>query len=134
MCYKVKQTKTNLQKYFHPSSLNQLIALRTCNAESQRRSAKGSSFKDDDRALTPLEVTVLLFTKVCLWCSVLLYFPFPLLSCLKNINILYLCSSLLFIFFYSVFLATVFLSVNIIIIIPLGESNGQNFVSSPCNI
>ena len=49
----VKQTKTNLQKYVHPSSLNQLIDsyMRMCNAESQNWSAKGSNFKEDDRAL-----------------------------------------------------------------------------------
>ena len=46
--YKVKQTKTNLQKCFHPSSTN--LYMRTGNAESQNMSAKGSHFKDEDGA------------------------------------------------------------------------------------
>ena len=37
---KVKQTKTDLQKYFHPSPLNHLtvhiLYMHTCNAESQK--------------------------------------------------------------------------------------------------
>ena len=49
--YKVKQTKTNLQKCFHPSSLNHLIYAHVHNAESQKRSEKVSNFKKDDRAL-----------------------------------------------------------------------------------
>ena len=32
--------------------------MRTCNAESQKRSAKGSNFKEDDRPL-PLQVLLL---------------------------------------------------------------------------
>ena len=39
MFYKVKQTKTNLQKYFHPSSLNHfLYALRMCIKEDDSAS------------------------------------------------------------------------------------------------
>ena len=52
MNYKVKQTKTNLQKYFHSSCVSQLILvryMRTCNSGSQKRSAKGSILKEDDR-------------------------------------------------------------------------------------
>ena len=49
---KVKQTKPNLQKYFHPSSLNHLTVYTVCacmyNAVSQKRSAKGYNFKEDD--------------------------------------------------------------------------------------
>ena len=45
---KVKQTKINLQKYFHPSSLNQLIyAIVHCRE-------KGSNFKEDDDRALPL--------------------------------------------------------------------------------
>ena len=49
---------TNLRNQFHPFSLNQLIyvGMRTCNAESQNRSAKGSNFKEDNRALPLLEL------------------------------------------------------------------------------
>ena len=44
--YKVKQLKTNLQKYVHPSSLNQLIDAQVRCQETK----KGSNFKEDDCA------------------------------------------------------------------------------------
>ena len=55
VCFKfiiIKQNKLkNLQKYFHPSFLNQIIyAHMHCNAESIKRSAEGFNFKEDDRA------------------------------------------------------------------------------------
>ena len=62
--YKVNQTKTNLQKYFHPSSSNHLIY-----AHVQCRDIK--KFKEDGRAegTTPLGVTVLGYTNNCLFYS-----------------------------------------------------------------
>ena len=45
--YKVKQTKTNLQKYFHPSSFNHLMLYnykRTCDVESKRKVSKWFKF------------------------------------------------------------------------------------------
>ena len=57
----VKQTKTDLQNYFHPSSLNHLILyMCTCNAERQKKSANSSHFKEDDSAL-PLQEASRLF-------------------------------------------------------------------------
>ena len=44
MYHKVKQTKTNLQKYFQPN-----LYIQTC--QEPKRSAKGSNFKEDDMAL-----------------------------------------------------------------------------------
>ena len=41
----------HIKKYFHPSSLNQLIYAHVQYAESQKRSAKGSNLKEDDSAL-----------------------------------------------------------------------------------
>ena len=58
---KEKQTKKNLQKYVHPSSLNQLIYAHVCNAESQERSAKGSNLKEDDRALPLKKLHIILY-------------------------------------------------------------------------
>ena len=50
--YKVKQTKTNLQKYVHCAPLLlKPTFMRMYNAESQKRSSQGSKFKEDDRAL-----------------------------------------------------------------------------------
>ena len=46
------QTKTNLQKQFHPFYSHHLIEAK-CNAENQKMSAKGSNFTEDDRALPP---------------------------------------------------------------------------------
>ena len=41
---------TNLQQYATPPPKTNLN-MRTCNAKSHKRSAKGSNFKEDDRAL-----------------------------------------------------------------------------------
>ena len=47
-----KTKKTNLQTYFHLSSLNHLkYAHVLYNAENKKKSAKGSNFKDDGSAL-----------------------------------------------------------------------------------
>ena len=66
---KGKQTNKNQYKYFHPFSLDQLTVqymytrMRRCIAESQKRSAKGSNFKEDDRAL-PLLMLLLYVSKL----------------------------------------------------------------------
>ena len=60
MYYEVKQTKTNLQNKFHPSPHTTLyMCMRYVNAESLKRSAKGSKFKEDDSASPPLEIITL---------------------------------------------------------------------------
>ena len=40
------------------------LSMHTCNAESQKRSAKGYNFKEDDRI--PVGVTVLLYALLCI--------------------------------------------------------------------
>ena len=40
--------------------------MRTCNAESQKRSAKGFNFKEDDRALPLLVLLLYLLLEPCL--------------------------------------------------------------------
>ena len=44
------QTNKEPQKYFHPSSLNQLIYAHV-HCQEPKRSAKGSNSTEDDRAL-----------------------------------------------------------------------------------
>ena len=61
---KMKQTKTNSTEIVQPFSFTTLYctpytvlayvhcAMRMCHAESQRRSVKGSNFKENDRTLS----------------------------------------------------------------------------------
>ena len=53
--YEYYKVKTNMDKsteiFPPPSSSNYNLYMRTCNAERQKRSAKGSNFKEDERAL-----------------------------------------------------------------------------------
>ena len=53
MCYKIKQIKTNLQKYFHPLLLKPTYIFVLI---MPRAKAKGSNFKEDERGIAPLGV------------------------------------------------------------------------------
>ena len=59
----VKQTKTNLQKYFHPSFLNNLMYLcALAIPRANKRPAKGSIDKEDDSDLPLKKVLLFDFT------------------------------------------------------------------------
>ena len=58
--YEVKQTKTNLQKYFSHSALNYLIHAHVLRVKI--RSAKGSNLKEDDRALALWELLLYMYS------------------------------------------------------------------------
>ena len=65
MYWNVKQTKKNLHKYFHHSSLKPAYEyiFEYALPRAKKRSAKGSNFKEDYRAL-PL-LYLLLFYGIC---------------------------------------------------------------------
>ena len=49
--YKVKQTKTDLQKYNQPSFLNHHVYCAHAMLWAKKNSAKGSNFNEDESAL-----------------------------------------------------------------------------------
>ena len=62
MYYKVKQTKKNIQKYVHPSSVNHL-SCKHLHCREPKRSAKCSNFKEDDSALSGVITPFLFFCR-----------------------------------------------------------------------